>query len=275
MAVFGTTDAAAFSNTVAVTQNDATVTKNAADTVVGGDVLEISGVNYIVKTVTSTTSIELHKVYAGSTNNSLAGANVIKRTPPKAVAEFVILGGDSNSYDLVFADATEGSLAENKSRGINGPGWWQYRSFTDHAGNTRHKAECIAAVTVASSVSGDLADDTIAADVASAVTITGQPGNSSSSSGAGTFAVTTSTTGTPGALAYVWQRQKAGTKRWVNITANLDTGITYADFATATLAYSGLGGDTLDGQNYRVKITSANGTEEVISNGAGTLTYSS
>ena len=275
MAVFGTTDAAAFSNTVAVTQNDATVTKNAADTVVGGDVLEISGVNYIVKTVTSTTSIELHKVYAGSTNNSLAGASVIKRTPPKAVAEFVILGGDSNSYDLVFADATEGSLAENKSRGINGPGWWQYRSFTDHAGNTRHKAECIAAVTVASSVSGDLADDTIAADVASAVTITGQPGNSSSSSGAGTFAVTTSTTGTPGALAYVWQRQKAGTKRWVNITANLDTGITYADFATATLAYSGLANDTLDGQNYRVKITSANGTEEVISNGAGTLTYSS
>ena len=275
MAVFGTTDAAAFSNTVAVTQNDATVTKNAADTVVGGDVLEISGVNYIVKTVTSTTSIELHKVYAGATNNSLAAAKVIKRTPPKAVAEFVILGGDSNSYDLVFADATEGSLAENKSRGINGPGWWQYRSFTDHAGNTRHKAECIAAVTVASSVSGDLADDTIAADVASAVTITGQPGNSSSSSGAGTFAVTTSTTGTPGTLAYVWQRQKAGTKRWVNITANLDTGITYADFATATLAYSGLANDTLDGQNYRVKITSANGTEEVISNGAGTLTYSS
>tara|TARA_B100000678_G_scaffold170848_1_gene142564 strand:+ start:5327 stop:6154 length:828 start_codon:yes stop_codon:yes gene_type:complete len=275
MAVFGTTDAAAFSNTVAVTQNDATVTKNAADTVVGGDVLEIDGVNYIVKTITSTTSIELHKVYAGATNNTLAAAKVIKRTPPRAVAEFVILGGDSNSYDLVFADATEGSLAENKSRGINGPGWWQYRSFTDHAGNTRHKAECIAAVTVASSVSGDLADDTIAADVASAVTITGQPGNSSSSSGAGTFAVTTSTTGTPGTLAYVWQRQKAGTKRWVNITANLDTGITYADFATATLAYSGLANDTLDGQNYRVKITSANGTEEVISNGAGTLTFSS
>ena len=275
MAVFGTTDAAAFSNTVAVTQNDATVTKNAADTVVGGDVLEIDGVNYIVKTITSTTSIELHKVYAGATNNTLAAAKVIKRTPPRAVAEFVILGGDSNSYDLVFADATEGSLAENKSRGINGPGWWQYRSFTDHAGNTRHKAECIAAVTVASSVSGDLADDTIAADVASAVTITGQPGNSSSSSGAGTFAVTTSTTGTPGTLAYVWQRQKSGSKRWVNITANLDTGITYADFATATLAYSGLTGDTLDGQNYRVKITSANGTEEVVSNGAGTLTFDS
>ena len=275
MAVFGTTDAAAFSNTVAVTQNDATVTKNAADTVVGGDVLQIDGVNYIVKTVTSTTSLDLHKVYAGATNNPLAAAKVIKRTPPRAVAEFVIVGGDSNSYDLVFADATEGSLAENKSRGINGPGWWQYRSFTDHAGNTRHKAECIAAVTVASSVSGDLADDTIAADVASAVTITGQPANSASSSGGGTFAVTTSTTGTPGTLTYQWQRQTASGKRWVNLAANTDTGITYSDFTTATLTYASLASDALDGQNYRVKINSAGGTEEVITNGAATLTFDS
>ena len=129
---------------------------------------------------------------------------------------------------MIFADSTEGSLNESKSRGIKNPGWWLYRTYTDHYGNTRHKAECVAALTVASGTSGDMADDTIAADVASAVTITGQPGNSTSSSGAGTFAVTTSTTGTPGALAYVWQRQKSGTKRWVNVSASLDTGITYA-----------------------------------------------
>ena len=274
MSLIGTTDAAAFSQSVGVVNGDATVTKNAADTVVGGDVLSISGVNYIVKTVTSGTSIELHKAYAGATA-TVANTAVIKRTPPKQVAEFVILGGDSNTYELIFADATEGSLAESKSRGISNPGWWVYRSYTDHAGNTRHKAECVAALTVASGTSGDMADDTIAADVASAVTITGQPGNSTSSSGAGTFAVTTSTTGTPGALAYVWQRQKSGTKRWVNVSASLDTGITYADFTTATLAYSGLGGATLDGQKYRVKITSANGTEEVISDGAATLTFGS
>ena len=274
MSLIGTTDAAAFSNTIGVVNGDATVTKNAADTVVGGDVLQIDGVNYIVKTITSTTSIELHKAYAGSTA-TVAAASVIKRTPPKQVAEFVILGGDSNSYELIFADSTEGSLAESKSRGISNPGWWVYRTYTDHAGNTRHKAECVAALTVASGTSGDMADDTIAADVASAVTITGQPGNSESSSGAGTFAVTTSTTGTPGTLAYVWQRQIAGTKRWVNVSASLDTGITYADFTTATLAYSGLAGATLNGYNYRVKITSANGTEEVITNGAATLTFGS
>ena len=274
MSLIGTTDAAAFSNSVGVVNGDATVTKNAADTVVGGDVLQIDGVNYIVKTVTSTTSIELHKVYAGSTA-TVAAASVIKRTPPKQVAEFVILGGDSNSYELIFADATEGSLAESKSRGISNPGWWLYRTYTDHYGNTRHKAECIAALSVAAGTSGDMADDTIAADVASSVTIGTQPANSTSSSGAGTFTLSTSTTGTPGTLTYQWQRQTASGKRWQNITASLDTGITYANFTTATLAYSGLGGATLDGQKYRVKITSANGTEEVISDGAATLTFGS
>ena len=65
MSLIGTTDAAAFTQSIGVTNGDATVTKNANDSVVGGDVLEISGVNYIVKTVTSGTSIELHKAYAG------------------------------------------------------------------------------------------------------------------------------------------------------------------------------------------------------------------
>ena len=274
MSLIGTTDAAAFSNSVGVVNGDATVTKNAADTVVGGDVLQIDGVNYIVKTVTSTTSIELHKAYAGATA-TVANTAVIKRTPPKHVAEFVILGGDSNSYELIFADSTEGSLNESKSRGIKNPGWWLYRTYTDHYGNTRHKAECIAALSVAAGTSGDMADDTIAADVASSVTIGTQPANSTSSSGAGTFTLSTSTTGTPGTLTYQWQRQTASGKRWQNITASLDTGITYANFTTATLAYSGLGGATLDGQKYRVKVNSVNGTEEQISDGAATLTFGS
>jgi hypothetical protein len=117
------------------------------------------------------------------------------------------------------------------------------------------------------------ADDAIAADVASSVTITVQPANSTSSTEAGTFTLTTTTTGTPGALVYQWQRQTAGGKRWTNITAALDAGITYADFTTATLAYSAYGDNSLDGNKYRVKITSAGGTEEVISDGAATLTY--
>jgi len=173
---------------------------------------------------------------------------------------------------IVFVDGTEASLAENASRGITGPGWWSYYTYTDNAGNTRHKAEHLVFISNPDGTETQ-SDDTIVADVASAVSIDVQPANSTSSSGAGTFTLTTSTTGTPGALSYVWQRKTASGTRWTNISASLDSGITYADFTTATLAYSGLADDSLDGYKYRVKITSAGGTEEVISDGAATLTF--
>lgn len=176
---------------------------------------------------------------------------------------------------IVFVDGTEASLAENASRGITGPGWWSYYTYTDNAGNTRHKAEHLVFITNPDTNANETqSDDTIAADAASAVTISAQPASSTSSSGAGTFTLTTSTTGTPGTLTYKWQRQTASaTTRWVDITASLDAGITYADFTTDTLAYSGLADGSLDGYKYRVKITSAGGTEEVISDGAATLTF--
>lgn len=184
------------------------------------------------------------------------------------------IAASSQAKTTVFVDETEAQLNETKSRGITGPGWWSYFTYTDSSGATRHKAEQLIFVANPDGTETQ-ADDAIAADVASAVTITVQPANSTSSSGAGTYTLTTTTTGTPGALAYQWQRQTAGGKRWTNITASLDTGITYADFTTATLAYSGLAGDTLDGNKLRVKVTSAGGTEEVMSNGAATLTFGS
>ncbi|AIX39251.1 hypothetical protein Syn9311C4_168 [Synechococcus phage ACG-2014b] len=92
-------------------------------------------------------------------------------------------GSGSVSETIVFIDAAEAVLNENASRGITGPGWWAYKTYTDGAGNTRHKAECLAFI------------------------------------------------------------------------SNPD--------------------DSLDGYKYRVKITSAGGTEEVISDGAATLTFGS
>ncbi len=184
------------------------------------------------------------------------------------------IAASSQAKTTVFVDETEAQLNETKSRGITGPGWWSYFTYTDSSGATRHKAEQLIFIANPDGTETQ-ADDTIAADVASAVTITVQPANSTSSSGAGTYTLTTTTTGTPGALAYVWQRQTATGKRWVNLAANTDTGITYVNFTNATLSYTGLAGDTLDGYKYRVKITSAGGTEEVISDGAATLTFGS
>ena len=272
MAVFGTIDAATFGNNVAVTNGDATVTKNAADSVDVGDILVLNSVNYIVREVTSTTAIELHKAYAGSTDASLSGA--VRRTAPKAVAEYVVKGGDSVSYDLVFVDTTEQDIASNKTRGITGPGWWQYQTYVTHNGDTRHKAEYIAPAKATAGNAGDFTDDTVAADVLETITVGTQPANSTSSSGAGTF-VAAATVDQSGTITYQWQRQTANaTTRWVNISAaDLDTGITYANWTTATLAYSALGDDSLDGYKYRCVINTSKGAETKRTNGAATLTF--
>ena len=275
MAIYGKIDAAAFTQSIGVTNGDATVSKNAADSVVPGDVLEISSVAYIVKQVTSTTAIELHKNYAGSTA-TVAAANVIKRTPPKAVAEYVIKGGDSiSNYQLVFVDTTEDGIASNKTRGIDGPGWWLYRTYQTHNGTERHKAEKLASLRVAAGTSGDAADETVVADVLETITVGTQPANSTSSSGAGTF-VAAFTVDQSGTKVYKWQRQTASaTTRWVDISASLDTGITYANFTTATLAYSVLAGTTLNGYKYRCVLNTSKGAETKYTDGAATLTFGS
>ena len=187
------------------------------------------------------------------------------------------VAGSSQAKTVVFIDDTEAQLKSNKDRGLNAPGWWSYFTYTDSHGTTRHKAEQLVYIAnPEANASETQSDDTIGADVLEVITLTSgnQPANSTSSSGAGTFAVTVSVdqSGTP---AYVWQRQTATGNRWTNIAANTDTGITYADFTTATLAYSGLAGDTLDGYKYRVKVTTSKGATEVISNGAATLTFGS
>ena len=187
------------------------------------------------------------------------------------------IGASSQAKTVVFIDDTEAQLKSNKDRGLNAPGWWSYFTYTDSHGLTRHKAEQLVYIAKPEANSAETqSDDTIGADVLETITLTSgnQPANSTSSSGAGTFAVTVSVdqSGTP---AYQWQRQTATGNRWTNIAANTDTGITYADFTTATLAYSGLAGDTLDGYKYRVKVTTSKGATEVISNGAATLTFGS
>ena len=202
-------------------------------------------------------------------------SGAIRRTAPKAVAEFVVKGGDSNSYELVFVDTTEQSIASNKSRGITGPGWWQYRTYQTHNGDTKHKAEYIAPAKATAGNAGDMADDTLAADVLEVITVGTQPAASTSSSGAGTF-VAAATVDQSGTITYKWQRQTAtATTRWVDVSASLDTGITYANFTTATLAYSGLSGDTLDGYKYRCVINSSKGAVQKYTDGAATLTFGS
>jgi hypothetical protein len=45
----------------------------------------------------------------------------------------------------IYIDDIEATLPANKKRGLTAPGWWKYRTYTDHAGNTRHKAQHLVA----------------------------------------------------------------------------------------------------------------------------------
>jgi len=168
---------------------------------------------------------------------------------------------------VVFIDAVEATLAENTERGLNAPGWWQYTSYTDASGETRHKCQHLAAFKSAPANTAD-SDDTIAADVASAITISAQPADVAGAADpvTDTFAVTAAAT--TGTLLYQWQRQTASGTRWTNVT---DAGV-FSGATTATLTLTAAAKADYDGYKFRVKITSTAGAEEVISD-AATLTF--
>ena len=171
-------------------------------------------------------------------------------------------GAGSATETIVFVDETEAGLAANKERGITAPGWWAYRTYTDNAGNTRHKAEHLMVLTNAEANADEtLSDDTIAADVQNTITFSTNNTDKTASGGAATFLVAVSVTNS-GTAAFQWQRRTSTTGRFSNISG-----------ATATtLALTGLTTDE-DGYQYRVKVTSDNGAPEVISDVA-TLTVS-
>jgi hypothetical protein len=95
----------------------------------------------------------------------------------------------------VFIDDTEATLAENIERGLTAPGWWEYMTYTDADGTTRHKANHLVAFKDAPVNAADL-DDNVAADVASAVTISAQPANQSTFTPAGGILTFTEGAGT-------------------------------------------------------------------------------
>ena len=168
---------------------------------------------------------------------------------------------------VVFIDDVEATLAENTERGLNAPGWWQYTSYTDASGETRHKCQHLAAFKSAPANTAD-SDDTIAADVASAITISAQPADVAGAADpvTDTFAVTAAAT--TGTLLYQWQRQTASGTRWTNVT---DAGV-FSGATTATLTLTAAAKADYDGYKFRVKITSTAGAEEVVSD-AATLTF--
>jgi len=170
-------------------------------------------------------------------------------------------GAGSATETIVFVDETEAGLAANKERGITAPGWWAYRTYTDAAGSTRHKAEHLMFLTNAEANADEtLADDTIAADVQATITISAQPTDQTTVSGAATFSVTAACDNS-GTVTFQWQKKTAGSTRYVNVSGA----------TSASLVLAGQTADE-DGDKYRVKLNANVGAPEVISD-AVTLTF--
>jgi hypothetical protein len=164
----------------------------------------------------------------------------------------------SQAKQILFIDDTEAALAENKARGLNAPGWWSYFTYTDGAGNTRHKAEML--VTIAGpdlNANETQADDAAAADVSVLITFNAQPAPTTAVIVGQPLNLVVDAIATPpgdaSVLTYQWQK-KSG-RRWVNVGADQPT------YDVAVYAEE-------DAGSYRVKINSTNGAAEVISDTA-------
>ena len=171
---------------------------------------------------------------------------------------------DSQTKTILYIDETEAALPQNKSRGLNAPGWWSYFSYNDNEGNTRHKAEQMVFIANGEANADETqSDDTLAGDAASSVAITTQPANASvAATNTQAFAVAASKTGA-GTLTYQWQVSTDGGASFADVTTGSNgTTATYTTAATAA-------GDS--GNQYRVKVGTTAGAVEVTS-AAATLT---
>ena len=179
----------------------------------------------------------------------------------KAAVEKTI-AADTSGATVVFIDATEAGLAANRERGLVSPGWWSYQTYTDAAGKTRHKAECLVNIQgPEANASETQADDAIAADVAVTIAIGTQPADASVAVGDAmtlTVAATATPPGDASVLTYQWQKKSGN--RYTNIS-----GATSATYTVGTYAASNAG-------TYRVKINSTNGAAELISDTATVTT---
>ena len=163
----------------------------------------------------------------------------------------------SNTKTIVFIDDTEAQLAENKSRGLSGPGWWAVDTYTDCHGKTRWKSEHLVNICgPEANASETQSDDTFGADITSTITpgtvanvTTYAPagavatfsdnGGADGSRTAGTYTVTNAAGNASGTGADFTVVVAANGTPTVTLVSG---GTGYANSETITIADSSLGG---------------------------------
>lgn len=155
--------------------------------------------------------------------------------------------------NAVFVSKEEALLGTNKSKGITGAGWWLLNEYTDSSGTIRYKAECLVAMTIPNSVSGDATDDAKVADIEIAITISAQPEAILYYADSEVEMSVTASVNS-GTLTYQWQKKLPAGTRWTNIVD-----ATSAGYTTDTLVLAD------NNTEYRVIIGSSSGAKKVTS----------
>lgn len=260
MSLWGNRDSFSITGTsVSVVNGSPTVTSNGAtDTTFltdfqEGDTIVITGVKYKIFKINSATVLTLVVNFAGSTatvlNTNLKGADI-----PKYILQ------DDLQY-IFFVSEEEALIDSNKTKGINGAGWWKIVEYTDSDGNPRHKTELLVAMDVLNAVSSDAADDLIVADASAIISISVQPTTQAITSGAATFSVTASVTG-GGAVTYQWQKAVVGSAKFVAVGGATSASLVLSAQTAANT-----------GDRYRVLLGSTTQGATAVTSSAAVLTF--
>lgn len=160
-----------------------------------GKTVTISNVKYKIFKIISNTELTLVVPFAGSTNHSLAISNVKGTDIPKYIHQ-------QDLQHVFFLDQVEAQQEENIAKGLNEPGWWFYKTYTDAQGQVRNKSEHLVAFSVLPSVSGDAEDDATVVD--GTITITSSGSNRTIAAGASTTFTVAATLVGGTTLSYLW-----------------------------------------------------------------------
>ena len=195
---------------------------------------------------------------------------------------------DSQTKTIVYIDETEAALAQNKARGLNAPGWWSYFTYNDSSGTARHKAEQMVFIAGGEANSGETqADDTLAGDFLSTVSIGTQPSDASvAATNTQAFAVVATPTGAASGIDGKANAGNTGgrTAGTYVITGTGGTGsgikvtVVVANNGSANVSLTNGGGGYTDNDTITLSRTGAYGgasdiTVKVNGINNGTLTY--
>jgi hypothetical protein len=276
-AYFGTANVSTANSTITLTTSntafavgDGVVYNNGGGTSITG---LTSGTTYYIAAGGAAGVFKLSSTEAGAK----AGTGLITLTGTGNAAQFLqrnVEGNEStapengdhinNGMDLYFVDVNEAQQAENKARGLKGPGWWLYRTATNADGSVYHHAECLVALGGQSdklqATTGDATDDAVVLDAT--VSITTQPSNASVTAGAtASFSVVAAISGA-GSLTYQWQvAESAAPTTFTNVTRG--SGGTTATYTTGATQVAASGTVDSNGDKYRCVVGASTGNTDV------------